>query len=227
MSLTCDFCNQTFTARTNLNRHKRKFHSRGKGMCLIQCQECNYSTCHLKDMEKHIGSDRQISWSVSAPRSILNKSVFWETDEGEALDVFLEKILWSRVGLSCTIWVFLDICKFSGFQGKIQYRLAGIHGQLEWTTRKNIEPLVLDKVQAYPQKVQFIAHIDLMKPAPLNESEEKETKLYANSEWSRVYSDGLIDDEFLDMVGKMLSLLFIFASVGGVWVVSQISHLDV
>ncbi len=186
---------------------------------LLNLSSEGYGETHRKWSSKQAGVCLRL-----LPGSIWNKSVLWETHEEETLDVFLGKASDHELDSPPVQ---------SGFSGQLQvFQIPAGKNNIDLlefmvSQRKNIEALVLDKVQAYPQKVQFIAHIDLMKPAPLDESEEKETTVYANSEMTTVYSDGLTDDQFFDMVEKMLSVLFIFASGGSGWVVSQINHVDV
>ena len=75
----------------------------------------------------------------------------------------------------------------------------------------------------YAQKVQFCATIESEKPI----QDEDRIEIFVWSNMKAVHKEGLKDEEYLDMVEKMLSVLYTFTASGSGWILVKIVQLDV
>ena len=73
------------------------------------------------------------------------------------------------------------------------------------------------------QKVQFCATIELEKLI----QDEDGMKVFVRSNIQPVYKEGLKEDEYLDMVEKMLFILYTFAASGSGWILVKIVQLEI
>ena len=80
--------------------------------------------------------------------------------------------------------------------------------------QEQIQELIDQKFSAGPQKVQFSAELQLLKQFREPDEDDEDITIFANSLMTPVYSEGLSNDSFVEMVEKMLTVLFSFASSG-------------
>lgn len=101
--------------------------------------------------------------------------------------------------------------------------------------KDEIDNILRWNTQSSPQKVQFCAELELVKPSlarnqrfedPSNPSEEDSTPLFVNSRMVYVDFGGLDNDAFFTMIEQMLLTLFNFGSHGSGWMLSKIRNVE-
>ena len=71
-----------------------------------------------------------------------------------------------------------------------------------------IQELSDQKLSAGPQKVQFSAELQLLKQFREPDKDDERIPIFANSLMTPAYAEGLSNDNFVEMVKKMLAILF-------------------
>ena len=64
--------------------------------------------------------------------------------------------------------------------------------------------------------------LDLYKDRNENDNEEKAIEIFASSEMTTLYLDGLSNEDFFKMLSNMLNILFMFSSPGSGWKVNRL-----
>ena len=77
-----------------------------------------------------------------------------------------------------------------------------------------------------PKKVQFVMSLDLYKERNENDNEEQAIEIFASSEMTTVYLDGLSNEDFFKMLSKMLNILFMFSSQGSGWILRKVKRME-
>ena len=76
--------------------------------------------------------------------------------------------------------------------------------------RDIITDLINSEVSTAAKKIQFVVSLDLYKERNENDNEEQAIEIFASSEMTTVYLDGLSNEDFFKMLSKMLNVLFMF-----------------
>ena len=87
--------------------------------------------------------------------------------------------------------------------------------------QERIQELIDQKLSMGPQKVQFSADLLLLKLFREPDEDNERISIFANSLMTPVYAEGLSNDNFVEMVEKMLAVLFTFASSGCGWLLEK------
>ena len=93
--------------------------------------------------------------------------------------------------------------------------------------RDIITNLINSEISSAAKKVQFVVSLDLYKERNENGNEELATEIFASSEMTTVYLDGLSNEDFFKMLIKMLNILFIFSSQGSGWILRKVNRLEI
>ena len=76
--------------------------------------------------------------------------------------------------------------------------------------RHIITDLINSEVSNTAKKVQFVVSLDLFKERNENDNKEQAIEIFARSEMTTVYLDGLSNEDFFKILNKMLNIHFIF-----------------
>ena len=93
--------------------------------------------------------------------------------------------------------------------------------------QERIQELIDQKISAGTQKVQFSAELQLLKQFDQPDEDDERFTIFANSLMTPVYAEGLSNDNFVEMVGKMLTVLITFASSGIGWLLEKILRVNI
>ena len=93
--------------------------------------------------------------------------------------------------------------------------------------RNIITELINSEVSNAAKKVHFVVSLDLCKERNENDNEEQAIEIFAGSEMSTVYLDGLSNGEFFKKLNKMLYFLFMFSSKGSECILRKLNRLEV
>ena len=107
------------------------------------------------------------------------------------------------------------------------------HNLIEFMTLKknDIQSLILDRTCNGPCKVQFLAKLTLIKQATVvsdqsvQQPEDESVEIFANSMMAPIYANGLSDDSFFEMLGKMETVFQNFSAHGSGWVLQRVNEL--
>lgn len=118
----------------------------------------------------------------------------------------------------------------SAFEGATEVYRLPILNALDllrcWAMLKlTIDSIIHEKTREYPQKVQFVSEVSLFKTA--DDGEIKNQEFYAATKQRTVYSTGLEDDMYWNMVEQMLIQLYNSTQDGSGWIVRTICSLQV
>ena len=97
--------------------------------------------------------------------------------------------------------------------------------------KSDIQSLILDRICNGPCKVQFLAKLTLIKHATVvsNQSvqqpEDERVEIFANSMLTPLYANGLSDELFLEILGKMEAVFQNFSAHGSGWVLQRVNEL--
>ena len=83
--------------------------------------------------------------------------------------------------------------------------------------------IILLNTVRYSQKVQLCASIQLEKPI----QEDDKLTIFVRSNTHPVYKEGLKDEDYLEMLEKMLATLYTFTASGSGWIVVKIIQLEI
>ena len=86
-----------------------------------------------------------------------------------------------------------------------------------------ITDLINSEVSNAAKKVQFVVSLDLYKERNENDNEEQAIEIFASSEMTTVYLDGLSNEDFF----KMLNILLMFSSQGSGWILRKVNRLEI
>ena len=77
-----------------------------------------------------------------------------------------------------------------------------------------------------PKKFSLLS-LDLYKERNENDNEEQAIEIFASSEMTTLYLDGLSNEDFFKMLIKMLNILFMFSSQGSGWILRKVNRLEI
>ena len=93
--------------------------------------------------------------------------------------------------------------------------------------REIITDLINSKVSNSAKKIQFVVSLDLYKETNGNDNKEQAIEIFASSEMTTVYLDGISNEDFFKMLSKMLNILFMFLSQGSGWILRKVNRLEI
>ena len=93
--------------------------------------------------------------------------------------------------------------------------------------RDIITDLKNSEVSNAAKKLQFVVSLDLYKERNENDNEERAIEIFASSQMTTVYLDGLSSEDFFKMLSKMLNILFMFSSQGSRWILRKVYRLEI
>ena len=89
--------------------------------------------------------------------------------------------------------------------------------------KEEINNILIQNTVRNSQKVQFCATVQLEKPFP----DDDGLKIFVRSNTQPVYKEGLKDEEYLEMLEKMLGILYTFTASGNGWMAVKIVQLEI
>ena len=99
------------------------------------------------------------------------------------------------------------------------------------TLKNEIQSLILDKTCNGPCTVQFSAELTLFKRATVvldqsvQQPEDERVEMFANSMMTPLYANGLSDELFLEMLGKIEAVFQNFSAHDSGWVLQRVNEL--
>ena len=89
--------------------------------------------------------------------------------------------------------------------------------------KAEIQSIILQNTIRYAPKVQVCATIELEKPI----QDDDGMKIFVRSNMQPVHKEELKEDEYLDLVEKMLATLYTFKASGSDWIVVKTVYLEI
>ena len=121
----------------------------------------------------------------------------------------------------------------SAFQGALQFfNIDGTEDDQDLmefmlSNRDIITDLINSEFSNAAKKVQFVVSLDLYKERNENDNEKQAIEIFASSEMTTVYLDGLSNEDFFKMLSKMLNILSMFSSQGSGWILRKVNRLEI
>lgn len=218
----CEFCSSKIKYKSNLLRQKKDKHHDEMGMPWYTCSECKTKYKTVKDLETHFQSHSQ---------RLENLCPYCQTgfSKKQSFAAHIEDThglpVWNSISHEHIL-----APQQSAFSGALQiFSFPGNDGDIDlleflFKRKEPILNLIKSEAQYGAKKVQLVSVLDLYKRPANDEDEEKQTRIYAQTEMESVDCDGLTDESFVGMVDKMLSVLFVFASEGSGWILRQVNE---
>ena len=247
MGFKCNYCPKVFTIKTNRSRHERNFHAVEKELPVFTCYHCNFSTLLLSKLQQHIESDHQKFNNICryCRLGFCELKDFKDHMQSEHGLPVLDQQLTSLSNPSSSITQASDI---DNFPASIEVHESAMkntlmtfiipnqnieHDLIEFMTLKKneIQSLILDRTCNGPCKVQFSAKLTLIKHATVvsdqsvQQPEDERVEIFANSMMTPLYANGLSDELFLEMLGKMETGFQNFSAHGSGWVLQRVNEL--
>ena len=214
-------CDKTFSCRQNVNRHTREIHDYVGHKSVKQCSLCPFKTKFILQLSLHFKKvhnqyiHRICCYCITAFED--TESLYSQQEEMH--------------GLPRPITALKD--------GDKQHTTTAINGSLKVYTmmgteeedlfefmmdkKEEINNILIQNTVRNSQEVQFCATVQLEKPIP----DDDGLKIFVRSNTQPVYKEGLKDEEYLEMLEKMLGILYTFTASGSGWMVVKIVQLEI
>ena len=222
MSFSCKFCNAKFTFRTNRNRHQTNLNPDEAGVPVYRCQHCDFTTRDLRTLERYFRNRHN-----RLVKCCLYCYIGFDSADRFAIHIRDQHGLPSRTSETSRRPTE------SAFQGALQvFTIDGTEDdqdlmQFMLNNRDIITDLIKSEVSNAAKKVQFVVSLDLYKGRNKNDNEEQAIEIFASSEMTTVYLNGLSNEDFFKMSSKMLNILFMFSSQGSGWILRKVNRLEI
>ena len=221
--VACPQCDKTFSCRQNMNRHTREIHDYVGHKSVKQCALCPFKTKFILQLSLHFKKvhdqliHRICSYCITAfdnSESLykhqgevhgLPRPIKAETSDGK-------KPTTTAINGSLKVYTILANREEDLFEFMMEKK-AEVHR------------LILQNTVRNSQKVQFCATIQLEKP--LQDVDDDRLSIYVRSNMQAVYKEGLKNEQYLEMVEKMLATLYTFTASGSGWMVDKIVQLEI
>ena len=247
MGFKCTYCPKIFTSKLNRSLHERNFNAVEKDLPVFTCYHFKFSSLLLSKLQQQIESDYQKFNNLCryCRLGFCELKVFKDHMQSEHGLPVLDQQLTSLSNSSSSITHANDI---DNFPASIEVHESAMKNTLMnfiipnqkiernliefMTLKKNdIQSLILDRTCNGPCKVQFLAKLTLIKHATVvsdqsvQQPEDESVEMFANSMMAPIYANGLSDDSFLEMLGKMETVFQNFSAHGSGWVLQRVNEL--
>ena len=195
MRFSCTFCNAKFSFRTNRNRHQRKLHSHEVGVPVYRYEHCDFTSRDLRTLERHLGN---------RPNPLVQCCLYCYIGF-DSVDRFATHIR-DQHGLPSRTSETSRRPTESAFQGALQvFTIDGTEDNQDLTefmlnNKDIITDLINIEVSNAAKKVQFFVSLELYKERNENDDEEQAIEIFASSEMTTVYLNGLLKRRFFQDV---------------------------
>ena len=219
--VACSQCDKTFSCRQNMNCHAREIHDYIGHKSVKQCSLCHFKTKFILQMSLHFKKvhsqliRRICSYCITAFDN--SDSLYNHQEEVHGLPHpmraeknSLKKPTTTAINESLKVYTILGNEEEDLFEFMMDKK-AEIHR------------IILQNTVCNAQKVHFCATIELEKAI----QDEDGMKIVVRSNMQPVYKEGLKEEEYLDMVEKMLTILYTFTASGSGWIVVKIVQLEI
>ena len=219
--VACPQCDKTFSCRQNVNRHTREIHDYVGHKSVKQCSLCPFKTKFILQMSLHFKRvhkqliHRVCSYCITAFES--SESLYIHHEEVHGLPRPIKaKESDGKKPTTTAINGSLKVYTILGNEDEDLFEFM-------MDKKSEINSIILLNTIRNSQKVQFCATIELEKPI----QDEEGMKIFVRSNTQPVYKEGLKEEEYLDMVEKMLTILYTFTASGSGWIVVKIHQLEI
>ena len=189
-------------------------------MPVYRCEHSNFTSRVLRTLKQHFGN----------LHNLLVKCCLYYYLAFDSADCFASQIRDHRHLPSRTSETSRRLTE-STFQGTLQvFIIDGTEdGQDLMRFMLNNRDIKIDLINSEisnaAKTVQFVASLVLCKEKIENDTEEQAVKVFASSEMTTVYLDGLSNEDFFKMLSRMLSRMF--SSQGSGWIQRKVNRLQI
>ena len=223
----CGICENKYTEQRGLKNHMKKIHGVDSDKDDFSCGVCNFTDKSLLSIKRHLNREHAVPMEVG---SICPQDLTLFPDRRTFIDHMFQQHgqpLWEPNQGESERHQPLEAALGSSAE---TYSIPATVGEVDVLqffndNRSSINELIESKTRYEPQKVQFCLEVSLEKPVVDQETEY--ITIYSNTNFVNVDVEGIDDEQFHDMVDKVISTIHQFASHGSGWRVNQIEALKV
>ena len=219
----CPQCDKTFSCRQNMNRHTREIHDYVGHKSVKQCALCPFKTKFILQLSLHFKKvhnqliHRFCSYCITAFDN--SESLYKHQEEVHGLPRPIKAE--TSDGKKPTTTAINGSLKVYTILGNREEDLF----EFMMEKKAEVHRIILQNTVRNSQKVQLCATIQLEKP--VQDDDDESLSIYVRSNMQAVYKEGLKNEQYLEMVEKMLATLYTFTASGSGWMVVKIVQLEI